>query len=94
MFVILRYILFSETSQSGMNITSVIQQINNEFDDKIDEIKSSGSFDGVEVIAVALIGKMYYLFMQLRLLQMKTTLWKLQLLTKPKSRFYHQSFGI
>lgn len=40
----------SETSQSGMNITSVIQQINNEFDDKIDEIKSSGSFDGVEVI--------------------------------------------
>lgn len=44
-------ILFSsETSQSGMNITSVIQQINNEFDDKIDEIKSSGSFDGVEVI--------------------------------------------
>ena len=40
----------SETSQSGMNMTSVIQQINNEFDDKIDEIKSSGSFDGVEVI--------------------------------------------
>ena len=40
----------SETSQSGMNITSVIRQINNEFDDKIDEIKSSGSFDGVEVI--------------------------------------------
>ena len=40
----------SETSQSGMNITSVIQQINNEFDDKIDEIKSSDSFDGVEVI--------------------------------------------
>lgn len=40
----------SETSQSGMNITSVIKQINNEFDDKIDEIKSSGSFDGVEVI--------------------------------------------
>ena len=40
----------SETSQSGMNITSVIQQINNEFDEKIDEIKSSGSFDGVEVI--------------------------------------------
>lgn len=40
----------SETSQSGMNITSVIQQINNEFDDKIDEIKSSGSFDGIEVI--------------------------------------------
>lgn len=40
----------SETSQSGMNITSVIQQINNEFDDKIDEIKLSGSFDGVEVI--------------------------------------------
>lgn len=40
----------SETSQSGMNITSVIQQINNEFDDKIDEIKSSGSFYGVEVI--------------------------------------------
>lgn len=33
-----------------MNITSVIQQINNEFDDKIDEIKSSGGFDGVEVI--------------------------------------------
>lgn len=40
----------SETSKSGMNITSVIQQINNEFDDKIDEIKSSGNFDGVEVI--------------------------------------------
>ena len=40
----------SETSQSGMNITSVIQQINNEFDDKIDEIKSSSSFDGVEII--------------------------------------------
>ena len=40
----------SETSQSGMNITSVIQQINNEFDDKIDEIKLSGSFDGVEII--------------------------------------------
>lgn len=40
----------SETSQSGMNITSVIQQINNKFDDKIDKIKSSGSFDGVEVI--------------------------------------------
>ena len=44
-------IFFSnETSQSGMNITSVIQQINNEFDDKIDEIKSSGSFYGVEII--------------------------------------------
>ena len=40
----------SEASQSGMNITSAIQQINNEFDDKIDKIKSSGSFDGVEVI--------------------------------------------
>lgn len=40
----------SEPSQNGMNITSVIQQINNEFDDKIDEIKSSGSFDRVEVI--------------------------------------------
>lgn len=40
----------SETSQSGMNMTSVIQQMNNEFDDKIDEIKSSGSFDGVKVI--------------------------------------------
>lgn len=44
----------SETSQSGMNITSVIRQINNEFDDKIDEIKSSGSFDGVEVIGQSL----------------------------------------
>lgn len=40
----------SEISQSSMNITSVIQQINNEFDDKIDEFKSSGNFDGVEVI--------------------------------------------
>ncbi|WP_448918937.1 CHAP domain-containing protein [Eubacterium sp.] len=40
----------SETSQSGMNINSVIQQINNEFDDKIDEVKSSGNFDGVEII--------------------------------------------
>ena len=47
----------SETSQSGMNITSVIQQINNEFDDKIDEIKSSGSFDGVEVIGSRSNGK-------------------------------------
>lgn len=32
-----------------MNISSVIQEINNEYDSKIDEIKSSGDYDEVEI---------------------------------------------
>ena len=40
----------SETSLCGMNLTSVFLQIFNDFDDKFDDIYSSGSFDGVEVI--------------------------------------------
>ena len=32
-----------------MNISSVIQEINNEYDSKIDEIKSKGNYDEVEI---------------------------------------------
>ena len=43
-------IFFStETSETGMNISSVIQEINNEYDSKIDEIKSKGNYDEVEI---------------------------------------------
>lgn len=43
-------IFFStETSETGMNISSVIQEINIEYDSKIDEIKSKGNYDAVEI---------------------------------------------
>lgn len=43
-------IFFStETSESGMNISSVIQEINSDYDNKIDELKASGSYDNVEI---------------------------------------------
>ncbi len=43
-------IFFStETSDSGMNISSVIQEINADYDNKIDELKASGSYDSVEI---------------------------------------------
>lgn len=43
-------IFFStETSETGMNISSVIQEINNDYDSKIDEIKSKGNYDEVEI---------------------------------------------
>jgi len=43
-------IFFStETSDSGMNISSVIQEINTDYDNKIDELKSSGSYDSIEI---------------------------------------------
>ena len=84
----------SETSQSGMNITSVIQQINNEFDDKIDEIKSSGSFDGVEVIGSRSNWKDILSIYAVKTTTDENNPMEVQQLTKTKSRFYHQSFGI
>lgn len=43
-------IFFStETSESGMNISTVIQEINADYDNRIDEIKSSGDYDEVEI---------------------------------------------
>lgn len=43
-------IFFStEKSDSGMNISTVIQEINSDYDNKIDELKSSGSYDSVEI---------------------------------------------
>ena len=43
-------IFFStETSESGMNISSVIQEINADYDNRIDELKASGSYDSVEM---------------------------------------------
>lgn len=43
-------IFFStETSDSGMNISTVIQEINADYDNRIDEIKSSGDYDEVEI---------------------------------------------
>lgn len=43
-------IFFStETSESGMNISSVIQEINADYDNRIDELKASGNYDSVEI---------------------------------------------
>ncbi len=43
-------IFFStETSESGMNISTVIQEINTDYDNKIDEIKASGNYDSIEI---------------------------------------------
>ncbi len=43
-------IFFStEASESGMNISTVIQEINADYDNKIDEFKASGNYDSVEI---------------------------------------------
>lgn len=43
-------IFFStETSESGINISTVIQEINADYDNKIDELKSSGNYDSIEI---------------------------------------------
>ncbi len=43
-------IFFStETSESGMNISTVIQEINADYDNRINELKASGSYDSVEI---------------------------------------------
>lgn len=43
-------IFFStETSNTGLNIKSVIQEINNDYDNKIEEIKSKSDYDEVEI---------------------------------------------
>lgn len=43
-------IFFStETSVSGMNISTVIQEINADYDNRIDELKASGNYDSVEI---------------------------------------------
>ena len=43
-------IFFStETSDTGMNITSVIQEINAEYDSRINELKSADTYDRVEI---------------------------------------------
>lgn len=43
-------IFFStETSDTGMNITSVIQEINAEYDSRINELKSADTYDSVEI---------------------------------------------
>ena len=43
-------IFFStETSDTGLNIKSVIQEINNDYDNKIEEIKSKSNYDEVEI---------------------------------------------
>lgn len=43
-------IFFStETSESGMNISTVIQEINADYDNKIDEFKVSGNYDSIEI---------------------------------------------
>lgn len=39
----------TETSESGMNISTVIQEINADYDNRIDSLKSSGSYDSVEI---------------------------------------------
>lgn len=38
-----RIFFSTETSESGMNISTVIQEINADYDNKIDELKASGS---------------------------------------------------
>lgn len=43
-------IFFStETSANGMNISTVIQEINSEYDNRIDKLKASGNYDSVEI---------------------------------------------
>lgn len=43
-------IFFStETSESGMNISTVIQEINADYDNRIDKLKASGNYDSVEI---------------------------------------------
>ncbi|MCM1284720.1 MAG: hypothetical protein NC213_10540 [Acetobacter sp.] len=43
-------IFFSaETSENGMNISGVIQEINADYDNRIDELKASDSYDSVEI---------------------------------------------
>lgn len=43
-------IFFStETSDTGMNITSVIQEINAEYDSRINELKSADTYDSIEI---------------------------------------------
>lgn len=43
-------IFFStETSDSGMNISTAIQEINADYDNRIDELKASGNYDSVEI---------------------------------------------
>lgn len=43
-------IFFStETSDTGLNIKSVIQEINNDYDNKIEKIKSKSNYDEVEI---------------------------------------------
>lgn len=43
-------IFFStETSNTGLNIKNVIQEINNDYDNKIEEIKSKSDYDEVEI---------------------------------------------
>ena len=43
-------IFFStETSDTGMNITSVIQEINAEYDSRMNELKSADTYDSVEI---------------------------------------------
>lgn len=43
-------IFFStETSENGMNISTVIQEINADYDNRIDSLKSSGNYDSVEI---------------------------------------------
>lgn len=39
----------TETSESDMNISTVIQEINTDYDNKIDELKASGSYDSFEI---------------------------------------------
>lgn len=39
----------TETSENGMNISSVIQEINADYDNRIDSLKSSGNYDSVEI---------------------------------------------
>ena len=41
--------LSTETSESGMIISTVIQEINADYDNKIDELKSSGNYDSIEI---------------------------------------------
>ena len=43
-------IFFStETSDTGMNITSVIQEINAEYDSRINELKSADTYDSIDI---------------------------------------------
>lgn len=43
-------IFFStEASESGMNISTAIQEINADYDNRIDSLKSSGSYDSIEI---------------------------------------------